>query len=257
MTRARRNVLVTGAAAGVGRAIARTFASEGAHVVIADIQDAADTIQLIEAGGATVDQVRCDVSSEPSVRDAVAQAGRLLDGRIDVLVNNAGMNGHYHQVEDMPLSGWEQTLRINLTGTMLVTREVIPLLNGDGAAIVNLSSNVGKRGLPYRGDYVASKWALVGLTQTLALELADRGVRVNAVCPGPVEGDRIEDVMRRHAGAEGVSLEGMRERWESEAPLGRFVTADEVAAVVQFLAGPASSAMTGQAINVTAGLVMH
>ncbi|MEV8112376.1 SDR family NAD(P)-dependent oxidoreductase [Pseudarthrobacter oxydans] len=253
-----RNVLVTGAADGVGRAIARAFALQGARVVVADIQDASETIRLIEADGGHAEQVHCDVASEPSVKEAVAQASNLLDGRVDVLVNNAGMNGHYHLVGDMPLDGWEQTLRINLTGTMLVTREVLPLIpEGSAGTIVNVASNVAKRGLPFRADYVASKWAMLGLTQTLALELADQGVRVNAVCPGPVEGSRIEDVMKRHADVEGIGVQEMRRKWEAEAPLKRFVLPEEIADVVTFLAGPGSSAMTGQAINVTGGLVMH
>ncbi|WP_396640941.1 SDR family NAD(P)-dependent oxidoreductase [Microbacterium sp.] len=257
MTNEQRHVLVTGAAEGVGRSIARTLAKDGARVVIADIRSADETIRLIREDGSAADQLHCDVSSEASVREAVAAAAELLGGRIDVLVNNAGMNGHYHLLEGMPLEEWEETLRINLTGTMLVTRETIPHLAAQGATIVNIASNVGKRGLPYRGDYVASKWALIGLTQTMALELAPRGIRVNAVCPGPIEGNRIEDVMQHHADVEGTTVVEMRAKWEAEAPLGRFVTPEEVASVVGFLAGEQSSAMTGQAINVTAGLVMH
>ena len=257
MSNHQRHVLVTGAAEGVGRAIAQTFASAGARVVIADIQSADETLRLIREQGGSAEHVHCDVSSEASVVRAIAEAAELLDGRIDTLVNNAGMNGHYHLVPDMPLAAWEETLRINLTGTMLVTREATRYLAPEATTIVNVASNVGKRGLPYRGDYVASKWALIGLTQTVALELAPRGVRVNAVCPGPIEGNRIEDVMQRHADVEGATLAEMRAKWESESPLGRFVTPEEVASVVRFLADSASSAMTGQAINVTAGLVMH
>jgi NAD(P)-dependent dehydrogenase (short-subunit alcohol dehydrogenase family) len=251
------NVIVTGGADGVGRAIALAFASEGARVIVADVQEARETVRLISEAGGSADQVTCDVASEASVAAAVGSAVELLSGRVDVLVNNAGVNGQYHQVESMPLDGWDQTLRINLTGTMLVTRALIPMLTQRGGAIVNVSSNVAKRGLPFRADYVASKWAILGLTQTLALELADKGVRVNAVCPGPVEGSRIEQVLQSHAEAEGLSVEVMRRNWEAEAPLKRFVLPEEVAAVVTFLAGPDSSAMTGQAINVTGGLVMH
>jgi NAD(P)-dependent dehydrogenase (short-subunit alcohol dehydrogenase family) len=141
---------------------------------------------------------------------------------------------------------------------MLITRAVTPMMVGSGGgSIVNVASNVGKRGLPYRADYVASKWGIIGLTQTLALELADRRVRVNAVCPGPVEGTRIEAVMLGHAVAEGRTVADVRREWESQAPLKRFVRPEEVAEVVCFLAGQASSAMTGQAINVTGGLIMH
>jgi NAD(P)-dependent dehydrogenase (short-subunit alcohol dehydrogenase family) len=171
-------------------------------------------------------------------------------------VNNAGINGNAQLVSEMPLDSWNRTIGTNLTGTMLVTRELTPFLIAARGRIVNTASNVARRGLPYRADYVASKWALLGLTQTLALELASSGVRVNAVCPGPVEVDRIEQVMASHAQAEGRSIEEVRHAWESDSPMGRFIQPVEVANVIAFLASDESSAMTGQALNVTAGVIM-
>ena len=109
--------------------------------------------------------------------------------------------------------------------------------------------------MPFRSEYVASKWALIGFTQTLALELAASGIRANAVCPGPVEVDRIEQVMEAHAEAEGLTVAEVRANW-SNVPLGRFILPEEVASTVQFLASDASSAMTGQALNVTGGFIM-
>ena len=143
---------------------------------------------------------RSDVRDEDGVKTAVAGAAEFFDGRIDVLVNNAGFNGHYSLIKDMPLAHWRETIEINLTGTMLVTRTVLPfMLDRKAGAIVTTASNVARRGLPYRADYVCSKWAILGFTQTLALEVASQNIRVNAVCPGPIEGDRIEDVMAHHA----------------------------------------------------------
>jgi NAD(P)-dependent dehydrogenase (short-subunit alcohol dehydrogenase family) len=202
------------------------------------------------------DALVCDISVEPEVRATVARIAQILEGRVDVLVNNAGWNGRAQLVRDMSLEAWNRTLSINLTGTMLVTREVIPLMVARGAGrIVNIASNVARRGLPLRADYVCSKWALLGLTETLALELVSHGIRVNAVCPGPVEGERIEKILEMHAEIEGVDVGTMRRSWEA-VPMGRFVTAEEVAAVALFLASDMSSAMTGQAISVTGGFLM-
>jgi NAD(P)-dependent dehydrogenase (short-subunit alcohol dehydrogenase family) len=128
--------------------------------------------------------LRSDVRDEDGVKKAVAGAAEFFGRRIDVLVNNAGFNGHYSLIKDMPLAHWRETIEINLTGTMLVTRTVLPfMLDRKAGAIVTTASNVARRGLSYRADYVCSKWALLGFTQTLALEVASQNIRVNAVCP--------------------------------------------------------------------------
>ena len=233
-----KRVIVTGAAAGLGRIIAQSFAREGADIAILDFQPAAATEAAVKAEGRRCRSFRCDVRDEAAVADAVAGATAFLGG-IDVLINNAGFNGHYALVKDMPLAHWRETLDINLTGTMLVTRAALPPMIAAGAGAI----------------VTTSKWALLGLTQTLALENARHGIRINAVCPGPIEGDRIEDVMRRHAEIEGKSLADVRREWEA-TPMGRFVEPREVADVMLFLASPAASAMTGQAINVTGGFIM-
>src|SRR4051794_668993 len=202
--------VVTGAAEGLGRQIALRLASEGAALVVADVNDATTTVESAREQGVPAEQVHCDVMSEISVQEGIAKARELLGGRVDILRNNAGINGHNFLVKHMPLDSWENTLRGNLTGTMLATRAVIPAMEDRGGRIVNVASNVAKRGLPYRADYVASKWAILGLTQTLALELVGNNIRVNAVCPGPIEGARIEKVMQGHAEAEGRTLADVR-----------------------------------------------
>jgi NAD(P)-dependent dehydrogenase (short-subunit alcohol dehydrogenase family) len=250
--------IVTGAAEGVGRHIALRLAREGARLALADVQPAEATADLVKKAGGTAAYIPCDIADEQSIRSCVDTAAALLGGRVDILVNNAGINGQVQLVQGMTLPSWERTLRVNLTGTMMVTREVAPLMiRQGGGRIVNVASNVAKRGLPYRADYVASKWALLGLTQTLALELVSHRIRVNAVCPGPVEGQRIEQVMQSHADAEGRTLAEIRQAWENDAPMKRFISPDEVAAVVCFLASGESSAMTGQALNVTGGLLTN
>ena len=252
-----KNAIVTGAAAGLGRTIAQAFAKEGADIAILDFQSAQETEELIRAEGRRCATFHCDVRDEDAVKNAVTSAARFFGGRIDVLVNNAGFNGHYALVKDMPLAHWRETLDINLTGTMLVTREVLTLMiAAGGGRIVTTASNVARRGLPYRADYVCSKWALMGFTQTLALEYAANNIRVNAVCPGPIEGDRIEDVMAHHAKVEHKSIADIRKTWEDAAPMNRFVTPQEVANAMLFLCSDESSAMTGQALNVTGGFLM-
>ena len=252
-----KNVLVTGAAAGVGRTIATSFAKEGADIAIVDFQDAAATAGAVEALGRTCRTFRADIRDEVQVDRAVASVAEAFGGRIDVLINNAGFNGHYALVKDITLEHWRETLDINLTGTMLVTKAVLPhMIARKAGAIGTTASNVARRGLPYRADYVCAKWALLGFNQTVALEVAEHGIRVNAVCPGPIEGDRIEDVMAHHAEVEGKPVAEIRKIWADAAPMKRFVTPEEVAAVLMFLCSDDSSAMTGQALNVTGGFLM-
>ena len=254
---ANKHIIVTGAAAGLGQTIARSFAKEGADIAILDFRSAEETEAIVKAEGRRCAVFGCDVRDEEAVGAAVAAAADFFGGRVDVLVNNAGFNGHYNLVKDMPLAHWRETLDINLTGTMLVTRAVLPfMISARSGCVVSTASNVARRGLPYRADYVCSKWALLGLTQTLALENVAYNIRVNAVCPGPIEGDRIEEVMARHAEVEGKSVEDIRTAWAEAAPMNRFVTPQEVANAMLFLCSAEASAMTGQALNVTGGFLM-
>src|SRR3984957_16938087 len=163
------------------------------------------------------------IRDEEAVNHSVEGAASFFDDRIDILVNNAGFNGHYNLVKDIRLSDWRETLEINLTGTMLVTRAVLPfMIAARSGAIVTTASNVARRGLPFRADYVCSKGAILGLTQTLARENAQHNIRVNAVCPGPIKGDRIEEVMANQARVEGKPLEEIGNEWATAAPMGRF-----------------------------------
>jgi len=252
-----KNLVVTGGAAGLGLVIATTFAREGANVFILD-RDRADAALASLAGlGVRTGSATCDVTCEADVVAGVKAAAAWCNDSIDVLVNNAGFNGVCQLVKDMRLEDWNRTFAINITGTMLVTREVIPYMEARrSGGICNLSSNVGRRGLPYRGDYVCTKWAMLGLTQTLALELAPHGIRVNAVCPGPIEGDRIEQVMDMHAAAEGKTRPEMRAAWEQASPMQRFAKPEEVALLIAFLCSEDSSCMTGQGLNATCGFIM-
>jgi len=251
-----KNVLITGSSDGVGRTIAYEFAKEGANLFLANRRVPEQTIELIRSAGKEASYAICDISVEQDVVNMANKAADYFGGRIDILINNAGFNGKANLIKDMKLSNWQYTLNVNLTGTMMVTREIIPyMIKQKAGVIMNMSSNTGKRGLPYRGDYVCSKWALLGLTQTLALELAPYGIRVNAICPGPIEGERIEQLVEMHAQAEHYSFEEMHEMWK-DVPMKRFAKPEEIADVVKFLCSGESSVLTGQALNASCGLIM-
>jgi NAD(P)-dependent dehydrogenase (short-subunit alcohol dehydrogenase family) len=252
-----KRVVVTGAAAGLGAVVAEHFAGEGADIFIADMKPADGTVEAVRGLKRRGAYATCDVTDETAVANMADQALEFFRGGIDVLVNNAGMNGFYQPVKDARIGDWQQTMQVNFFGTVIVTRAFIPtMIQQRRGTILITASNVGKRGLPIRGDYVCSKWALRGFTQTLALELAEHGIRVNAVCPGPIEGDRIEDVMERHCEVEGIPKSQIREAWAAAAPMGRFVEPQEVAAIEAFLCSDESTAMTGQSLNATGGFLM-
>jgi NAD(P)-dependent dehydrogenase (short-subunit alcohol dehydrogenase family) len=251
-----RVALVTGGAQGIGAAIAERYAREGAAVVIADIQTADEVVKRIQDAGGRATQVHMDVTDAAQVDAAFDEAERLF-GPVDTLVNNAAIGTPVALIEDADPAVWERTLTINVLGTMLCTQAAARRMRPRGRGwIVNIASNVARRGLPNRSAYVASKWAMLGFNQTAALELVDAGIRVNAVCPGPVETPHLDEVMQGHARAEGRSVEEVAEEWRTGAPMKRFIELEEIANVAFFLATDASSAMTGQALNVTGGLIM-
>lgn len=252
-----KTVVVTGAREGVGRVIAAEYAKEGAKLILVSRKEPKETMEECQAAGGTVlGYVLCDIAVEEQVVEMGKKVAELSGGCVDILVNNAGYNGKAHLIEEMNTEDWKYTIDVNVTGTMLVCRELIPVLNKEGASIVNMSSNVSKRGIPERGDYCCSKWAVLGLTKTLALELVDRKIRVNAVCPGPISGERAEQLMQMHAEAENKTYEQVYEEWVN-VPMKRFIDPKEVADVIKFLSSDASSAMTGQALNITGGQLMY
>lgn len=252
-------VLVTGAGGGIGQALVSHFGRRGASVVAADLTT--EAVGAAESVAETVHASCIGVTgdvSDPATCDAWVTAAVEAFGRVDILINNAGIGGPVNNVQHMDVAGWDRTLAVNLTGAMLCARATIPIMLAQKqGAIVNIASNVGKRGHPTRGAYVVSKWGMLGLTQTLALELARDGIRVNAVCPGPVAGERVEGFIQRQAELQGRSAADVRAEWVATMPIGRMVTADEVAEAVVFLASDRASSMTGQSINVTGGMVMH
>ena len=188
---------------------------------------------------------------------SAAQVDKLFDeaakhlGGLDVLVNNAGIAGPTAAVEDIAPSDWERTIAINITGQFLCARRAVPLLKvAGGGLIVNTASVAGRLGYPLRTPYAASKWAVVGFTESLAMELGSANIRVNAILPGIVAGPRIERVIAAKAQAQNVSIEEMTRRYLGTVSLKRMVSADDVAAMAAFLASPAGANISGQALSV-------
>ena len=250
--------IVTGGAQGIGAAIAERLSENGARVAIADLQSDGALANRLTAAGHTAMSTHLDVADEDSVRQAFDTVEREL-GPVDILVNNAGIGTPVALLVDTTTEAWERTFRINLTGSMMCTREAFRrmIARGKGGNVLNIASNVAKRGVPLRSAYASSKWAMLGLTETAALEGAPHGIQVNALLPGNVQTPHLTEVVKLHADAEGKTVEEYTEMLKGLSPMNRYVELDEIADVALFLTSSASSAMTGQSVNVTAGWIMH
>lgn len=241
-------VMITAGAAGIGRAIARAFADEGARVHVCDVDEAALDAFAKECPEARV--TRADVSSIADVDAFFDQAQSWLGG-LDVLVNNAGIAGPTARVEEITPQDWDRTLAININGQFYCARRAVPLLKeAGGGSIVNLSSTAGIMGFPLRTPYAASKWAVVGLTKSLSMELGEFGIRVNAICPGAVAGPRIERVIAADAEARGLPVETVRRSSLNQNALREFIEPESIAREVLFLCSDLGRQITGQAIAV-------
>lgn len=240
--------VVTAGAQGIGRAITEALLQQGARVHVCDVDPA-----FLKAAQAELPQISCsqtDVSEEAQVRQ-MFESVRQRWGGLDILVNNAGVAGPTGAVEDTALADWRQTLEVNLTGTFLCTRSAVPLLKqAGGGSIVNISSAAGRHGFPLRTPYSASKFGVIGLTRTWAMELGPQGIRVNAILPGIVEGPRQDRVLGAKAKSLGISLEDMRERALQRVSLRRMVTAGDIAAQIVFICSRAGATITGQSLSV-------
>jgi NAD(P)-dependent dehydrogenase (short-subunit alcohol dehydrogenase family) len=243
-----KRVLVTAGGGGIGLEIARGFAAAGAKVLVCDIQ--AESLKRLAETLPQVHGCIADVSREADVAAMFASVDRKLGG-LDVLVNNAGMAGPTGGVETLSLADWERTLAVHLTGQFLCVRQAVPRLRkGRDPSIINLASAAGHLGMPGRAPYSASKWGVVGLTKTLAIELGGDGIRVNAILPGAVDGPRIRAVIAAKAQALGKSVEDVTRIYTSQAALGRMVTATDVANMALFAASDLARNVTGQELVV-------
>lgn len=249
---------VTGASQGIGREIARQFAEEGANVAIAARSDGIyETERAIDAPDRTL-PVEADVTDEASVERAIEETVSEFGG-LDCLVNNAGIAGPTAPIEEVSLEEWQRTLDVNTTGMFLTTKQAVPALeDSDRPSVINISSISGKRPLPDRTPYVASKMAVIGLTRTLAFELSDIGATVNAICPGATAGPRIDSVIEAQAENRGITYEEAKaELFTDDTALGTLVEAEDTAGVAVFLASEKGGHITAQDINVDGGTVWY
>jgi NAD(P)-dependent dehydrogenase (short-subunit alcohol dehydrogenase family) len=251
-----KTAVVTGGGRGIGKAIALALAHEGADVVVAAeaMPPLEETARQVAAAGRRGLAVLMDLLDPEAPRRMVEKTLEAF-GKVDILVNNAGAEGPIRNVAEMDLAGWNDLLAVNLTGAMLCSRYVLEksMIPRKSGAIVNVASAAGRKGLPTRSAYSSSKFGIIGLTQSLAAEVGKYGIRVNAIAPGSVAGERIERVFRTYAKNLGVPYEQVVADSNARAALGRMVTPEEVAAAAVFLVSEQSSGITGQTINVDAG----
>jgi NAD(P)-dependent dehydrogenase (short-subunit alcohol dehydrogenase family) len=249
---------VTGAGVGIGREIALRLADDGADLVLAarSADALAQTAEEVRQRGRRALVVPLDLRDPRSVTAAAEAAEQF--GPVGVLVNNSGVAGPTKALVDLELDEWEETFRVNVTGTFLACRAFLPpMIARRSGSVVVIGSMTGKRPLLNRTPYAASKTALIGLVRTLAWELGPHGIRVNLVSPGAVEGERIDRVIEQQAAARGIPVEQARAEFAQGSPLGRLVGAGDVADTVSWLVSPRATAVTGQDLNVTAGAVMY
>jgi len=246
-----RRVVVTAGGGGIGLAIAKAFVGHGDRVHICDINE--EVLKQVTHDNDAITATVCDVSDRSSVEAFVKAAADTLGG-IDVLINNAGIAGPTASVEEMDPDQWDAVLAVNLTGTFNVTRLAIPYLKQSAAGVILIMSSVGGRfGYPERSPYATTKRGLLGLTETLAIELGDAGIRVNAIAPGAVSGERIERVLKGRAEASGRGLEDVTAEALNIQSIKRFVDPDDIAALALFLASDHAKSISGQTIAIDGG----
>ncbi|NPD69939.1 SDR family oxidoreductase [Lichenicola cladoniae] len=241
-------VMISAGAAGIGRALADAYVEAGATVHVCDVSETALSAFRERHPGCLATQANV---ADPAQIEAVFQAHAERFGRLDVLINNAGIAGPTGGIDTMDDEAWSQTVEINLTAQYRFAHRAVPLLkNSSKAHIICMSSVAGRLGYAWRTPYAATKWAIIGLMKSLASELGPDDIRVNAILPGIVEGPRMDGVIRARAEQIGLSFKKMREEYLQKISLKRMVTAEDVAAMALFLCSPAARNITGQAISV-------
>jgi NAD(P)-dependent dehydrogenase (short-subunit alcohol dehydrogenase family) len=241
-------VLVTAGAGGIGLAIARRFVGEGAKVHVCDVDEMA--LAALAKSDPAITRSQCDVANRAAVKTMFDEAVGVLGG-LDVLVNNAGIAGPTAKVEEMNPEDWDRCVEVCLTGQFNCTRLAVPLLRESAnASIVNISSAAGKVGFAMRTPYAAAKWGVIGLTKSLAIELGPDKIRVNAILPGLVAGDRQRRVLEAKAQQRGISYAEMERIAFSYTSIKDYVTPEQIADQILFMCSPRGRTISGQAISI-------
>lgn len=243
-----KRVLITGGGSGIGLTLARRFAADGATIALCDADE--DAIARVHAEHPDFIAHTADVTDEAQM-DAFLSHVEAAWGGVDVVCANAGTGGPAGRIEELDYGDWKACVGVNLFGTFLTCRWAARLMRAQGAGLILITtSTAGLFGYPLRSPYATAKWGLVGLTKTLAAELGPVGVRVNAIAPGAVEGDRMERVLANESAASGIPIEELRQTYVKGVSLKTWVSADDLADMALFLASPAASKISGQIMAV-------
>ncbi len=244
-----KTALVTGGGSGIGLAIAKAFVSEGAVVCVCDRDK--ELIRELQNTDPKIMGVVADVGVESDVDQLFESVLETCKGQLDILVNNAGIAGPNGPMETTTLSDWEATLRVNVISTFMCTSRALEVMKKQkSGSIVNLSSTAGTHGYPLRTPYASAKWAIVGMTKSLAMEVGSYGIRVNAICPGPVSGPRMERVMSDEAKTRNLSEKQIYNQFVSQISLKTFVEAEDIAQMALFICSERGAKISGQALAV-------
>ena len=247
--------VITGGGHGIGRVIGLRFAAAGAGVVVSGTSQAAldQTARDIQERGGRATAVVADVADEAAVERLIARTLAEF-GRIDILVNNAGIAGPTAPVTEVTREEWDRTMAVNVTGAFLCAKHALPhMTRQQSGRIINITSIAGLQAYALRSPYCASKWAMIGLTQTLAEEAGRYNITANAIAPGPVRGPRIENVIRNRAAQMNATYEEVERQYVEPAALKRMVEEDDIAAMALFLASDEGRNITGETLNISGG----
>jgi len=241
-------VIITAGAASIGRATAQLFLENGARVHICDISK--KQLEACRKDLPAIKTTVADVANSAQIDQLFKDASEHLGG-LDVLVNNAGISGPIGPVEQIRAEDWHRTMTVNIDSQFYCVRRAVPLLKAaGGGSIVNISSTAGLFGYPLRTPYAASKWAVIGFTKSLAMELGEYGIRVNGVCPGAIEGERMARIIEDEAKAQGVSPDQVRKGYLRQSSLRTFIDPEDIAQTILYLCSDAPGKISGQAVTV-------
>ncbi|OGQ77673.1 MAG: hypothetical protein A3G40_16430 [Deltaproteobacteria bacterium RIFCSPLOWO2_12_FULL_57_22] len=253
--------IVVGSARGIGAAIARTFSKEGASIVLVDLERMKPQLDEVAQGINQKDgkaiAIVADVTDDAQVNKMVDETMRRW-GKIDILVNSAGLRGPLVPVQEITEQEWDAVLAVNLKAAFLCSKAVLKqMIKQKSGNIVSISGTAGKEGMALRGALCAAKWGLLGLTQTIAKEVGPCGIRANVICPGGVDEPDLRTMYAERAKGLGMAFQELEKNVLEQTPLRKYASHDEIAKAALFLASSDSSHTTGEALNVSGGRLMN